>query len=261
MTGSRVRSTRNGPKARASYGSAGSGSRCSISSRARDVVPLARVEHPDPAPQRHARSITRSARRSSARGTMVVGKLPRSDLPGAEVERLVAEEHVVGAARAGEPCLCLGPSRLARVGLPLEEGWGPVPGPRHLRGHERRHQRDGDAAERRAIRAIVVATAIASSGARKIRCRDSGAADPPSFATRNAATVVPTRHRTRVRAVPRRSTTPTAAAMRTTSVTGHQPAVASPTERHRYRATACGPPSFSPPPPTPTSNRPRGRGR
>ena len=42
-------------------------------------------------------------------------------LPRAQVEGLVAEEDVVGAARPREPGLGLGAGGLSRVGLPVEE--------------------------------------------------------------------------------------------------------------------------------------------
>ena len=68
--------------------------------------------------------------------------------------------------------------------------------------------------------------------------------------------VAPSAQRTSARASRRIRATPTTAATMASSDTGHHPAVASPTERQKYRATAVGPPSFAPPPPTPTSNRP-----
>ena len=53
---------------------------------------------------------------------------------------------------------------------------------------------------RRPRRTIAEATATASNGARKMRCLDSGAAEPPSRASTKAAAVTPTEQRTKARA-------------------------------------------------------------
>ena len=210
-----------------------------------------------PRPSGAARSITRSASRSSARGTTVAGKVGVASLPRAEVERLVAEQHVVGAARASRATLRPRPGRPGARRAPTRraaECAARPTRPRRPGGARPRPQRRQASVGQ--ARTAAAATAIARNGARKIRCRDSGAAEPPSFATRNAATVVPTRQRTSVRPRRRNRATPTPAATRTPSVTGHQPAVASPGRAPEVAQRRLpGPPSFSPPPPTPTSNR------
>ena len=72
---------------------------------------------------------------------------PRATLfPRSQVERLVAEEDVVGKGRAREPGLRVAPGDLSRVRLPLEERRRPLPGPPDL-GDEQGS--DGNGGERR----------------------------------------------------------------------------------------------------------------
>ena len=135
---------RNGPKTRASKGAAGSGRRRSISS---DRLMLFRS----------LASRTQTARPSGAAALEdpecqpVVGpwhhgrgERASAPLPRAEVDGLVAEEHVVGPAGRREPRLRLGARRLPGVRLPLEQRRCPVPRPCELGDDEPRDERDAD---------------------------------------------------------------------------------------------------------------------
>ena len=106
---------------------------------------LARVEDPDAAAerpleveQRREREIRVGPRQHRQREVVV-------SLPGAEVERLEAEEDVVGAARRREVGRGLCPRDLPRVRLPLEERRRLLPRPGELRDDERQ---EGERRER-----------------------------------------------------------------------------------------------------------------
>ena len=122
-------------------------------------------------------------------------------LPGAEEERLVAEEEVVGPARRGEEALRLGARRLPLVRLPLEQLRRAVPGPADLEDHEHGGQHDrGRRAAAGSRGAIPRPTRIAKNGRTKMRWRDSGDVEPPRRAARNAATGTPITQRASTRA-------------------------------------------------------------
>ena len=222
-----------------------------------EVVPLARVEDPDAAAERLRLPLERAEReRRVGPGQDDVGEGAVA-LPGAEVERLVAEQDVVGAARRGEEALGLGARRLPLVGLPVEELRRALRGPADLEHDEdARSARPPPPGRRRVLRRIPAPTRIAKNGRTKMRWRDSGEVEPPSRAARKAATGTPIAHSASARASARTVTSPTSASTSTTTSAGQRPVLKSPAVCHRYVTIAQGPPSFAPRPPTPTSKRP-----
>ena len=194
-----------------------------------------------------------AGRRHAARPSPGTPMRLRSQAPGRQARSRTARRPAGSSPQAS---LGVRARRLPRVRLPLEERRRPLPRPRDLENGERRDGGDGERRTAPPTRTIDAATAIARSGARKIRCPDSGAAEPPSFATTNAA--VPSFRRATARAP------------------AHGCAAATPTgrdeddaERHRPPSCGCiarrapevaedaaGTAELSPPPPTPTSNLP-----
>ena len=202
------------------------------------------------------RSSVRSASTASARGRTTSGN-DAVALPRAEVERLVAEEEVVGAARRGEEALGLGARRLPLVRLPLEELRRAVPGPADLEDDE-----DGGQHDRRGGQPPRAAEDPRPDEDREerededevARLGRGRAAEPGGEERRHRDADHAERERARSRLAP--STSPTSARTSTTTSTGQRPVLKSPAVCHRYVTIAHGPPSFAPRPPTPTSKRP-----
>ncbi len=136
-TGSRVRITRNGPKARTSNADAGRGDLSGICSERTIVRRLAGVEDPDAVAEGPLEveevvqgEVGVRARQRHEREVVVA-------LPGLDEERVVAEEDVVRVGRGGEVCGSIAAGLLAYRRLPVEELGRLVPRPGDLRDDER----------------------------------------------------------------------------------------------------------------------------
>ena len=184
--GSRVRIDEERPEgSRLELRRRAAGARSGIVSAGRRCC-VARVEHPDAAPERLRRvSSVASASFGSARGTTCC-EMRAAPLPRAEVERVVAEEDVVRRARRREPRRGVRRARRrARSGSPLEEQRRLAAAQATSADDQRGERDDGQPHERcRGARRATsgTATSVAKNGSAKIRWRDSGEAELPSRA-------------------------------------------------------------------------------
>ena len=148
-----------------------------------DVRRVARVEHPQPVAERLPRALQRAQRQRRVRPGHDELRQPAAPVPGPEIERLVAEQDVVGpcdrrdVGSGSRPC-----PRRARSPRPCTaRASGACP------RRSRRGSAPGCRARRRAAPSAALARrpgsrlrrrASAKNGRMKIRCRDSGAAEP-----------------------------------------------------------------------------------
>ena len=200
-----------------------------------------------------------SASFASARGMTVSENPVRCALPGAEVERLVPEEDVVGPCGSGEPRGRGLPRLDPRFGLALVERSRFVPAPRDLRAHQQ-HER-GDEHRRPLAREVDQPERdeereerqhedqVARLGRRRL-------AEPREDERSRGHQHDAGRQERRVAISAPQGTCADDRDREHAITTGVNPAVKSPATRYRYASTAPGPSSFCPPAPTPTSNRP-----